>query len=139
MSLMKSTDHSQLSGFEKYMRSVGTATLAGAITTGVLLIVFALIMTIRGLPQSAVEPIGVGSAAIGCFVSGFVCGRITRQKALIYGAACGLVMYLIYIFIYLTINGQGFGLLALIRAALFIISAMLGAVIGVNRRKKRRL
>lgn len=119
------------------LQPVCVALLAGIITFSAILMFFALIMSFKDVPIVLLGPMSVASLVIGCLVSGFVIGRLTRSSGLPYGALCGFIIYAL-IFIMSFLIGESVGLAALLKLAISMLSGSIGGVVGVNMRVKHK-
>ncbi len=108
----------------------------GAVVCTALLMIAAAIMTAVTVPSSAVTPIAMVIAALAACVGGWVTARISRERGLLFGAVCGLVLFLLITAIGLSAFQEIGGSALLIKAALMIGCGALGGVLGVNTKRK---
>lgn len=125
-------------GFSRWVRPVALSVLIGAVSCALVLLLMSVLLTTRNVPQFAVDPMAIFALAVGGFVSGFCCARITRENGLAFGALCGLALTALVLLASLAIKDNGFGIPALLKAAFIMLSAMLGGVLGVNAKRRRR-
>ena len=111
---------------------VGIGTVVGT----VLLLIAAAIMTTGALPVSVTTPIAMAVLAIMAFVGGFTAAVISRERGLLYGAAVGLLLFLLITVIGLAVLQELHGGTMLIKAALAIGLGALGGVLGVNAKRR---
>jgi putative membrane protein (TIGR04086 family) len=102
------------------------------------MLLMSLILTVQDIPQRAVGPMSTFAITVGAFAAGFCCTKIQRRQGLAYGAVCGAVLCVISMLASLGYPGGGFGVLSLIKAMFMLLGGMLGGVLGVNTRQKRR-
>lgn len=121
----------------KRLRPVILGTAAGVLCCLAVLLIFALLMSIVDIPQPAVTPMAVAAAIIGAFVGGLVCARISGSHGLIYGAACGALMYLLIIIAGFSLLNDIRGWYAVIKLVAVLASSAAGGVYGVNMRRRR--
>lgn len=109
---------------------------AGAVGCLVLLLVFAAILAAQDIPQAAVTPMAVAAAAIGAFVGGFVAARIAKTRGILFGALCGLILYLLVMASGFAVLRDIRGTYAVVKLALMVVSAAVGGILGVNFRRR---
>lgn len=80
---------------KRVLRPVVIGTVIGAGGCLLILLLMAAVMASSDIPKAAVTPMAVAAAAIGAFISGIVAARISREKGLMLGAVCGLLLYLL--------------------------------------------
>lgn len=129
---------SEKSGASRYIRRIGVSVLFGVGCCALMLFLLSLLMTARDVPQFAVQPMAGFVLIVGGFAAGFCCAKLMRENGLIYGALCGAVLAVIVLTAGLAIQDNAFGVPALLKVAFVLLSAMLGGVLGVNTRRKRR-
>jgi len=117
-------------------RAVIIALVVGMVVSVGLLSLCALLLSSKDMPDGAVALLSVISMTIGCMTAGFIAGSIIRSSGLLYGFICGLSMYFLAFMIQLIAVGGTISALALYKLIAFIVSSMIGSVIGVNRRRK---
>lgn len=117
---------------------VAFSCLMGIIITAAMLFIAALIISSVDFPQSGIAPLAIGASVAGCFAAGFLCGRITKGGGLLYGLVCGLVIFFLCLLCEVSFMGGEMGILALYKLVVCVTSAMIGGVLGVNKRRKVR-
>lgn len=120
----------------KWLRPILIGTIAGAICCLVLLLLFAAVLAAQDIPQMAVTPMAVAAAAVGAFIGGLVCARVAGSRGLVYGAACGALLYLIVMIAGFAMLKDIRGVYALVKLLIMIGSAAIGGVVGVNTKKR---
>lgn len=120
----------------KWLRPILIGTIAGAICCLVILLLFAAILAAQDIPQMAVTPMAVVAAAVGAFIGGLVCARTAGSRGLIFGAACGALLYLVVMIFGFAMLKDIRGVYALVKLLIMIGSAAIGGVIGVNTKKR---
>lgn len=120
----------------KFSRAVALSVGVGALVTFLMLCAFALLMSIKDLPHSAVSPMSILSVAAGTILAGYCCARILREKGLLWGLCCGTAFFLLAFFCELMLLGQPVGILALYKFIIYAASGMIGGVLGVNHKRK---
>ena len=121
---------------KRVVRPVVIGTVAGAGCCLLILLLMAAIMASSDIPKAAVTPMAVAAAAIGAFVSGIIAARISRERGLLLGAVCGLLLYLLVMIAGFAILREIRGAYAVVKLAVMIGCAALGGVLGVNMGKR---
>ncbi len=109
---------------------VGTA--VGILVTVLLLLAAALLMASIQLPSAAVTPIALATVALGALAGGFTAARISRERGLLYGAACGLLLFLIIAVAGMLAMPSTSGATTFVKLALTVGLGALGGILGVN-------
>lgn len=109
---------------------------AGAVGCLVLLLVFAAILAAPGYSSGGCDADGGGAAAIGAFVGGFVAARIAKTRGILFGALCGLILYLLVMASGFAVLRDIRGTYAVVKLALMVVSAAVGGILGVNFRRR---
>ena len=94
-------------------------------------------MTTGILPLGAVTPVALAAAAISAFVGGFVAARFSRERGLLYGAAVGLLLFLLITGVGIAVLQELRGAMMLLKAVLTIGVGALGGILGVNVKNRR--
>ena len=101
-----------------------------------LLLLFAFLLSSKDISIGLVAPLTTIIIALGGTVGGLRCGSTLRQNGLINGALTGTVIFIVLILLSFTLPGTEPGLLALYKLLLLAVSASVGSILAVNRRKK---
>ena len=117
------------------LRPVLVGAVVGAGCCLLLLLAMAAVMAAKDIPKAAVTPMAVVAAAAGAFVGGLVCARIAKMRGLLFGAACGLVLYLIVMIAGFALLREIRGGYAVVKLAVMLGCGAVGGVLGVNMRK----
>lgn len=125
-------------GVGRVARPVLVSVAIGLLVCIGLLLLMSVILSTQNIPQSAVGPMAIFSISVGAFTAGFCCARVLRRGGLLFGAVCGAVMSAVVLLASLTIGDNGFGILAVLKIVFMTLSAMLGGVLGVNVRGRRK-
>ena len=121
---------------KRVLRPVVIGTVIGAGGCLLILLLMAAVMASSDIPKAAVTPMAVVAAAIGAFISGIVAARISREKGLMLGAVCGLLLYLLVMLAGFAVLREIRGAYAVVKLAVMIGCAALGGVLGVNMGKR---
>ena len=133
---MKSTHKEETPFWGRMEKPVLIGVAVGAVGCLVLLLVFAAILAAQDIPQAAVTPMAVAAAAIGAFVGGFVAARIAKTRGILFGALCGLILYLLVMASGFAVLRDIRGTYAVVKLALMVVSAAVGGILGVNFRRR---
>ena len=121
---------------KRFMRPILVGAVVGAICCLVMLLIMAAVMAAVDVPKVAVTPLAIVVGAVGAFISGLVGARIAEEKGWLFGASCGLLLYIMVLI-------AGFALLKDVRGAslaaklaTMVICGAIGGIIGVNTRKR---
>lgn len=120
-------------------KSIGIGVLISILTGLVFIAVFAFIMTAGDLPKSAAAPLSSVAFGIGCFFGGKYTAAKVGVNGYIYGAANGGIVLLAVTVCGMIVTGAQFSYVTLLRAAIVMLSAMIGGVLGVNKKSSSRL
>ncbi len=116
----------------KLYETVLIGAFLGLVVAFVLLLVMALILTIRDFSSLVAVPMATVALGIGAFAAGFFTAYKYRQKGLLVGLCAGGIFFLFYICISLALGGS-FSNIALIRLVVFALASALGGIFGVNK------
>lgn len=117
------------------VKPVAIGLAAALIVSMVFVMVFAVIFVMmKAIVTSAVIPLSLVALMLGCFVGGFLCASISRQRGLFYGLALGLIVFLGAWVIGIAMGGETFGILVAVKLALLLLAGGCGGWIGANRR-----
>lgn len=121
---------------KKFVRPILVGVCVGALSCLVILLVMAAIMAAVDVPKVAVTPLAIAAGAFGACISGFVGARIAKEKGLLFGAACGLLLFAIVLLAGFAVLKDIRGANILIKLAVMVICGAIGGIIGVNTRKR---
>ncbi|MDL2247855.1 TIGR04086 family membrane protein, partial [Bacteroides sp. OttesenSCG-928-J23] len=110
----------------------------GVLVCTALLLLLSLVLSTQNVPQSMVSPMAIFAVSAGGFAAGFGCAKMLRNKGLACGAVCGAVLSVVVLLASFSLPENTFGALALLKIAFIMLSAMLGGVMGVNTKSRRR-
>jgi len=125
------------SALSKWLRPVLIGATAGVLCCIGVLLLFALLMAVRDIPQPAVTPMAVIAAAVGSFFGGFVSARAAGSRGLVFGAATGALIFLLIVIAGFSFLHDIRGWYALIKLLVVVISSTLGGIYGVNFRRRK--
>lgn len=125
-------------GAGRIIRPVAVSVVFGAIVCVAILLLMAVVVSSRSIPQSMIDPMAIFAMSVGAFVSGLCCARIIHKNGLMCGLGCGAIFSLVILVCGFAVPDNGLGLGALIKIMFMLFSAMLGGVLGVNARKRKK-
>jgi len=108
------------------------------VVTFVLLILFAVLLSIRDVPQPAVTPIALLAAGAGALAGGYCTTKIKKSKGLFYGALTSLLFFVILSIASAFLDHQTLSWLLFARLIVVLLCGSLGGIAGVNTKKKRK-
>ena len=134
---MKSHKEDSSAMVKRFLRPVIIGAVVGALCCTLLLAVMAAIVASQDIPKAAITPMAIVAAAAGAFFGGFAAARIAKEKGLLIGGACGLLLFILVALAGFAFLKEIRGAYILIKLAVMLVLSALGGVIGVNLRKRR--
>ena len=122
---------------KRFLRPVIIGAVVGALCCTLLLAVMAAIVASQDIPKAAITPMAIVAAAAGAFFGGFAAARIAKEKGLLIGGACGLLLFILVALAGFAFLKEIRGAYILVKLAVMLVLSALGGVIGVNLRKRR--
>lgn len=108
------------------------------IVTMLLVAVFALLFVIiKKIAESAIVPIALVSAVVGCFAGAYICAVRVRGGAVVYGIAIGLAMFMLIWLIGAFCSESIFGSETIIRFFVLIGAGAAGGYVGRRYKAKK--
>ena len=111
-------------------------TIASVICCIVLSLVAAYVIGKADLPYVIITPISLIILGISCFVGSMIAARMFYKKGLLLGITTAAITFAVITIADFFIPDANIYSLVLIKAAIILVASVLGAVIGVNVRKK---
>lgn len=130
-----STRKEQTSIAARIIRPIVGGFVVGVVLCLVLLLIAATVMATFQVPQAAVTPIAIAILAVAAFGGGFTASCIARERGLLYGACCGLLLFLVVLVAGLGIEQAASGALPALKLALALGCGAIGGIVGVNRKR----
>lgn len=124
-------------GSAKYAVALLKAVVLGLLVTTALLLLFSLVMSRRDIPFSLINPLGVGALIAGAMAAGLTAARLLREHGMGVGALSGLLLYLTLL-LGSAMIAPSFGVTALIKLVIALVSGAIGGIMGVNMRRRRK-
>lgn len=120
----------------RILRPILIGVLVGVIAGVLLLLAAAAVMASTQLPTGIVSPIALAVIAVAALVGGFTAARLSRERGLLYGAGCGLLIFLVVAIAGFSVVPSSQGAMLLLKLALTVGGGALGGVLGVNVKRK---
>ncbi|MBQ9993345.1 MAG: TIGR04086 family membrane protein [Clostridia bacterium] len=112
--------------------------LAAFAVTLALVAVFSLFfLIIEKVADSAIMPLALLSAAVGCFVGAYCCAMLTRKNGFMLGAIIGMAVFLIVWLIGMFCSDSIFGTNNAIKVILLTGVGGIGGYLGCGRKPRR--
>lgn len=121
---------------KKLLRPVFIGACVGAVCCLLLLLLMSAVMAATDVPKSVVTPMAVVAAAVGAFIGGITAARIAKEKGLLIGAACGLLLFLVVLIAGFAVLKDIRGTYVLVKLLVLIGCGAVGGILGVNLRKR---
>lgn len=121
---------------KKLLRPVCIGACVGAVCCLLLLLLMSAVMAATDVPKSVVTPMAVVAAAAGAFIGGITAARIAKEKGLLIGAACGLLLFLVVLIAGFAVLKDIRGTYVLVKLLVLIGCGAVGGILGVNLRKR---
>lgn len=125
-------------GAGRMLRPVAVSVVLGAIISVVFLLLMSLVVSSRSVPQSMIDPMAIIAMSSGAFVSGLCCARIIHKNGLMCGLICGVIFAAVVLVCSFAVPENSLGLGALLKTMFMLLSSMLGGVLGVNTKKRKK-
>lgn len=122
------------SKFSISLRPILLGILVGVICTGVFLVLISFLIFSSGKFSENLLPIlSLALVSISSFLSGYITGKITGQKGIVYGLLCGLGIFFMTFLGGIIISNSAITSFLLWKALAIFLSGCLGGIIGVNK------
>lgn len=128
----------EATGTARMIRPVAVSVVLGAVVCVVILVLFSLLLSSRTVPQPMIDPMATFAMSVGAFSSGLACAKIIHRNGLMCGLICGIIFSAIILACSFIVPDSEIGLGALIKIMFMLFSAMLGGVLGVNAKIRKR-
>ncbi len=126
-----------MSSMHSSIKSTLISVLVGEIITIVCLFIFSILMAKVDIPLAMTDIFVIISASFGGMIAGYCNGRIMKEKGMLYGALCGGILVIILIIFNVIFNGFAPTGLTFLKLILVMVFAIIGAIIGVNKKSRR--
>ena len=108
----------------------------GIVTYLVLIFIFAFVMTVSSVPDSATVVFSFAAVAVGSFVAGFASLWNIGRCGLINGRICGSLLACIHLLAALLFGDGGRLVYLIVSAVIEIVLSTFGGIVSVNARAK---
>jgi|GEM_PF-6503110 len=108
------------------------------ITAGLIAAFSLLFVLLETITESAVVPLALLSAACGCFAGAFLCAYLAKCRGVIFGAAIGVIMFLLICLVGLMGKDGLFGTETVIKLIMLLVSGCAGGYMGSGCGRKKR-
>jgi len=119
--------------FAKLAKSSAIGAGIGMIFSAIAMAVMAAILSIGNIPSVIISPMAIFTVILGGFCGGFAAARLFSQKGFLCGAVSGVIFFIVAWALGGLFSVGAFGVPAIIKAAIIVISGAFGGIIGVNR------
>lgn len=119
------------------MTTMLKAVAFGLLATTVVLLLFSFLMCKKDVPFMLLNPFSAGLLMLGSFISGYLAARRIRERGMMVGALCGLIIFLM-LMLASFMSKFDVGFVALIKLVISVVSGAIGGIIGVNAKFKRK-
>ncbi len=113
--------------------------IIGIAVIAFLFVFFALLMSFDILPLSSANVVSSIAISTGAFFAGFTAAKKLAKNGLIIGAACGVLLFLLFTLIGMAAFKSAPGTSTLVRLLIFATSGAIGGIIGVGNADKRKI
>lgn len=121
-----------------YGRPLLCGLIAGVIGIGAMMLLCAFGASAAGAPVSVLPMLVIAALVAGGFIGGFAAAKSLGRKGLLVGAAIGILLSLILL-VAASLYQKGLPEInGLTKCLILVVSAMIGGVLGVSSRPKRR-
>lgn len=121
---------------KRILRPLIAGVVVGALCCVLVLVVMAAIMAAKDIPKVAVTPMAVVAAAFGAFIGGMAAAKISKEKGLLYGAGCGLLLFLLVMIAGFAVLRDVRGTLLIVKLAVLVGCGAVGGIVGVNMKRR---
>ncbi len=121
--------------FRCWLRPALVGVAVGLIGCVGSLMLAALLVQSVDVPRAVILPLAIAAAAIGAFLAGLTAAAVSGQRGLLFGAICGLLLWLLILLAGVARYAEVSGGNTLIKLAVLVLAGSVGGVLGVNMRK----
>ena len=123
----------------RLLRSVLIGILGGtAVCAGLLLLAAAAIQSSGNLPQDLLQPMILAICGVSSFFAGLLAAKASGKRGLLFGAGCGLLLFVVCLVGSAANSHEVFSVSALTRMLVMILAGALGGYLAMCRRQKIR-
>ncbi len=127
--------------FSKYnlLKPLIVGLIVSVVFSLIFMLVFALAATSLDVNENTILIFSIISMSLGVFTGGLASAKILKQKGFLVGAINGVVFFFLITFISFAVSQAPVSAVSLIKLITFVLSSVLGGIIGVNTTKKRKI
>lgn len=107
--------------------------------TAIMLLAFALLLTVATLPKAAAVPLSSIALGTGALFGARYSAKKLKQKGYLCGVIVGTVIFLISTIVAIILNGLNFTSLTPLRFIIAVLMGMIGGISGINQKSSRSL
>ena len=123
--------------FMKKIKAISVSLICMTIITVVLLSITSFIVTKIGvLPKTSLSMITTLIGCIAVFLGAAILSLLTKEKGIVYGLICAVVLIVVSLIISFFILKAEFTISTIGKIAAILLSGAIGGIIGVNRKNK---
>ena len=121
----------------KNLISIFKGVVISLVTTFILLIIFAAILTFTNIQENTISPVVIIITAVSLLIGSTIGNRKIEKNGLLNGAMVGLIYILFLYLISSILNGNfSLNLASIIMIIVSIFFGILGGVVAVNKKQK---
>ena len=121
----------------RHWKTVLLCTGIGMVATAVVLMGFALVMSMRDVPQALIDPMAVFALCIGAFLAGLLGAKGVGRRGMLIGMLCAALMFVLVLAVGTAAVREGFGPLTLVKLFAMLLCGAIGGILGINTKKRR--
>lgn len=110
-----------------------TTALLEMVVTGVVMLLFSAIMYFGDISFEYASLFATLSVAVGLFIASYYAAYKRRDKGMLTGFICGIVTFMFIMVLSLIIDDGGITYNTLFHLIIFLLSSLIGGVLGVNK------
>ncbi len=121
-----------------YIKPILTGSIISILLSGILLFILSLVLTKMDIPFSLILPISIVILGFSTLIGSFIGAKSFGKKGFFIGLCISLVIFLTLLLLNLSIEPQGFGTIAIVKAVVILITGITGGIFGVNKKNPAR-
>lgn len=120
------------------LKPLAVSTAVSILCSLIFMLISAVAVTNLNASENTTLVLSIVSMSIGAFFGGIVCAKIYKKKGFLMGGLNGVVFFLLITVISLAVSSAPITVISLFKLILFIISSVIGGIVGVNTSRKRK-
>ena len=121
-----------------YIKPILIGSIISILSAGVLLFIFSLVLTKVDLPFGIITPISIIILGFSTLIGSFIGAKSFEKKGFFIGFCTSLVIFLTLLLLNLSMEPQGFGSVAIVKAVTVLVTGIIGGVWGVNKKSSAK-